>query len=68
MNWEQRLYLQAWIDGELSAHDARRVAAFAKSNTDARLLADELRMAKSFISSNETEVKRSEERRVGKEC
>lgn len=56
MNWEQQLELQAWIDGELSARDARRVAVFAESNADARLLVDELRMAKAFISSNETEV------------
>lgn len=62
MNWEQQLELQAWIDGELSAADARRVAAFAESNADARLLAVELRMAKAFISSNEPEVKLPETR------
>lgn len=62
MNWDQQLELQAWVDGELSAGDARRVAAFAEANADARLLADELRMARDFISSNEIEVKVPETR------
>lgn len=57
MNWERQLELQAWVDGELSAGDARRVAAFAESDADARALANELRMAKAFISANEPEVK-----------
>lgn len=62
MNWDQQLELQAWVDGELSAGDARRVAAFAAADGDACLLADELRMSKAFISSNEIEVKIPETR------
>ena len=53
MNWEQQLELQAWVDGELSEKDARRVAAFVESNSIARALAEELKMAKTFISANE---------------
>jgi len=57
MNWEQQLELQAWVDGELSAGDARRVSAFADAHADARALVTELRMAKAFIAPNEFEVK-----------
>ncbi len=53
MNWEQQLELQAWVDGELSEKDARRVAAFVEANSTARALAEELKMAKAFISANE---------------
>ncbi len=56
MNWEQQLELQAWVDGELSESDARRVAAMVESNATARALAEELRMAKAFISANEPVV------------
>lgn len=53
MNWDQQLELQAWVDGELSDKDARRVAAFVESDTTARALVAELKMAKAFISANE---------------
>ena len=56
MNWKQQLELQAWVDGELSESDARRVAAMVESNATARALADELKMAKAFISANEPVV------------
>lgn len=53
MNWKQQLELQAWVDGELSGKDARRVAAFVESDSNARALAEEIKMAKAFISANE---------------
>ena len=62
MNWEIQLELQAWVDGELSASDVRRVQAFVESNAEARALAEELRMTKSFISANEPEFKLPETR------
>lgn len=56
MNWEQQLELQAWVDGELPETDARRVAAMVETNPTARALAEELRMARQFISANEPEA------------
>ena len=49
MNWKQQLELQAWVDGELSESDARRVAAMVESNATALALADELKMSKALI-------------------
>ncbi len=57
MNWEKQLELQAWVDGELSPADARRVAAVVESDATARALAEELRMTKAFVSANEPEMK-----------
>lgn len=56
MNWEQQLELQAWVDGELSESAARRVAAMVQTNARARTLAEELKMARAFISANEPVV------------
>lgn len=57
MNWEQQLEVQAWVDGELSARDAGRVAAFVESDANVRALAEELRTTRAFVSSNEPEFK-----------
>lgn len=62
MNLEQQLELQAWVDGELSPADARRVAATVESDTGVRALAEELRMTKAFISANEPENKLADTR------
>jgi hypothetical protein len=57
MNLEQRLELQAWLDGELPEADARRVAAFVRENRDAEALIGELRMTSGFLAGNEPEAK-----------
>jgi anti-sigma factor RsiW len=62
MNWEKQLELQAWVDGELSPADARRVAAVVESDAAASALAEELRMTKTFVSANEPEVKLADTR------
>lgn len=62
MNWEKQLELQAWVDGELSPADARRVAMLVESDATARTLAEELRMTKAFVSANEPEIKLADTR------
>jgi anti-sigma factor RsiW len=57
MNVEQQLKLQAWVDGELPETEAQQVAAFAQNDSDARALAEELRVTKGFMSGNEPEAK-----------
>lgn len=56
MNGDLQLKLQAWVDGELSGDDARRVEALVAGNKEAAALAGELRMTRSFLSGNETTV------------
>ena len=43
MNRQQQLEIQAWIDGELSEHEARAAAERARLDPEARALADNLR-------------------------
>jgi hypothetical protein len=62
MNVEQQLELQAWVDGELSADDARRVAEFVNASEEARALVNELRVTKSFLVGNEPAAALSESR------
>ena len=57
MNLEQQLKLQAWVDGELPEAEARQVAALVDERNDARELAGELRVTKSFLFGNEPEAK-----------
>lgn len=56
MNWDQQLELQAWVDGELSEKDARRVESLVQTDPEARALVNELKMAKAFLSANEPVV------------
>jgi hypothetical protein len=53
MNSEQRLKVQAWLDGELSDAEARSIAALATEDKEAQALAQELRTTKSFLAGNE---------------
>ena len=57
MNVEQQLKLQAWVDGELPEAEARQIAAFAENDSDARVLAQELRVTMGFLAGNEPEAK-----------
>ena len=62
MNWDQKLKLQAWVDGELSEAEARQMAALVESDKDARAVAAELRTTRAFLAGNEPETKLSEGR------
>jgi len=55
MNEEQLLELQAWIDGELSEGEARRIERQLETDAEARALVAELKMTKAFLADNETE-------------
>ena len=62
MNAELMLKLQAWVDGELPASEAARVAELARMDPAAAALAAELRMTHGFLAGNEPEVKLPESR------
>jgi hypothetical protein len=62
MNWDQKLKLQAWMDGELSEGEARQVAAFVEGDRDAQAIVAELRVTRSFLTGNEPETKLAEGR------
>lgn len=62
MNQELALKYQAFVDGELSESEARRMAQVLESNADARALVAELRNSKAMLSGNEPEVTLPESR------
>lgn len=53
MNVDSGIKLQAYLDGELSASDARAVASLLESDTEARALVAELRQTRSLLRENE---------------
>ena len=53
---------QAFVDGELSESEARRVARSLETDADARALVAELRNSKALLTGNEQEVKLPESR------
>ena len=62
MNQELALKYQAFVDGELSESEARRVAQVLEGDADARALVAELRNSKAMLSGNEPEVTLPESR------
>ena len=56
MENEDRLKLQAWLDGELPTHEAARVADWVEANPSARELAEELRAVKVALQVGEMPV------------
>ena len=56
------LKLQAWVDGELPASEAARIAELVRTDPAAAALAAELRMTRGFLTGNEPEVKLPESR------
>ena len=62
MKLESELKLQAYLDGELSARQGRKVAAWLSADPEAQLLLDELKMAKTALSGIELEVRVPESR------
>jgi len=62
MKQESELKLQAYLDGELSRWQARKVAAWLANDQQAKALLDELTMAKTALAAGEPEVKLPESR------
>lgn len=62
INYETQLKLQAYLDGELSAGEAKAVADLLNSDAGAQALYQELRIARSLLSGNELERKLPESR------
>lgn len=56
MNDEKYLELQSWVDGELPAADAARVAAWVAADASAAALAAELRQTREILAGNEPEL------------
>ena len=62
INHETELKLQAYLDGELSAGEAKAIAGLLGSDASAQALYQELRIAKSLLDGNELERKLPESR------
>src|SRR2546427_201539 len=62
MKLERELKLQALLDGELSARQARKVAAWLEADPQAQLLFNELKIAKSAMAGGEPELTLPESR------
>ena len=62
MNWEMQLKLQAYLDGELSGRQARRIEAWVAQDPRAKALLEELRFTKAFVAANEPQMALPESR------
>jgi len=62
INHEKELKLQAYLDGELSADEAKATADLLGRDAGAQALCQELRVAKSLLAGNELERKLPESR------
>jgi anti-sigma factor RsiW len=56
------LKLQAWVDGELSKREVRRLTAEIEGDPDAQALVAELKMTRGFLAGNEPPVTLPESR------
>jgi anti-sigma factor RsiW len=54
MTRETQLKLQAWLDGELPAADAREVRRLVERDPDAAALARELKLTRQWLAAGET--------------
>ncbi len=62
MNEENKIKLQAYLDGELSGRDEREISELLTTDHQAQLLLAELRMVKSALHGGEPELKLPETR------
>src|SRR5436309_1543274 len=62
MDYDFQLKLQAYLDGELSGREMRKVEAQMARDAQAQALSGEMQMVKSALSSFEAEVKLPESR------
>ena len=56
MNQENRLEIQAWLDGELPLQRAAQISNLVQSNDQAKALADELRVVQSTLKNGEIQT------------
>jgi len=62
MNQEDRLKIQAWLDGELAPQESAIIANLVDSNLEAKSVADELETIQILLKSGENEAKLEESR------
>ena len=62
MKQEMELKLLAYVDGELSAREAKGLADAIAGDQEAQALVAELRLSKQFLAGNEPEMKVPETR------
>jgi anti-sigma-K factor RskA len=62
MNRDLQLQLLAYVDGELSGREVRRIDRVLAEDPEARSLVEEIRMTKRLLSGHEAEVKLPESR------
>ena len=62
MNDENKIKLQAYLDGELSGRDEREISELLTTDNEAQSLLAELQMVKSALHGNELELKLPETR------
>jgi anti-sigma factor RsiW len=62
MNQEQELKIQSFLDGELAGREAREVEQWLATDAQAQALLNELKMTRSFVASNQPELKLPETR------
>jgi len=56
MNVDVGIKLQAYLDGELTGHEAQQVAALIQNDAEARALFGELQQTRSLLAANEPEL------------
>ncbi len=59
MKHEQELKIQAWLDGEMSNHEAARIADWVSRDAEAGELAAELGTVRKTMTENEVDGPRS---------
>ena len=62
MNQESEIFLQSYLDAELSERDARRARSLIAEDSNARALVAELRATKEVVRANQPEPKLPESR------
>ena len=62
MKQEDRLKIQAWLDGELAPQESTIIADLVDSNLEAKAVANELETLQNILKSGENEVKLEDSR------
>jgi anti-sigma factor RsiW len=62
MNLDSGIRLQAYLDGELAGREAREVAAWIETDSEARAMLAELQETKELLHANEPELRLPESR------
>ena len=62
MNQEDRLKIQAWLDGELAIQESAKIAELVNSDMDAKATSEELKTLQNILKSGEKSVKLEDSR------